>query len=261
MLDQKKDKHKIMVALNGATRGKHDHPNLPITKEEICAEAVQCLEAGAHALHLHVRDENGQHVLDADLYKETLSALGDVVGPNLLIQITTEAVGKYTPQEQCQVVYDVRPQAVSVAVRELIPDAMHEKEAEDLFYWMAAEHVEPQYIMYHPDDLNQFWDLQDRGVIPRFHNSVLFVLGDKKTKDNAHPSQLKNYLDLGLEDLDWWVCAFGEKEADCALEAFKNGGHARIGFENNLYLPGGKLAQNNAELVKNLKNMMKEQGL
>jgi len=39
---------------------------------------------------------------------------------------------------------------------------------------------------------------------------------------------------------------------DDVLAAIDAGGHARIGFENNLYLPGGELANNTATLVASL---------
>ena len=36
------------------------------------------------------------------------------------------------------------------------------------------------------------------------------------------------------------------------LAAIAAGGHARVGFENNLYLPNGELAEDTAELVSSL---------
>lgn len=50
--------------------------------------------------------------------------------------------------------------------------------------------------------------------------------------------------------MPWFVCAFGGFEARCALIAISLGGHARVGFENNLHRPDGSLAESNAELVK-----------
>jgi 3-keto-5-aminohexanoate cleavage enzyme len=37
----------LMVAPTGARRGKADHPNLPITPDEIAREAAACCEAQA----------------------------------------------------------------------------------------------------------------------------------------------------------------------------------------------------------------------
>jgi len=52
----------------------------------------------------------------------------------------------------------------------------------------------------------------------------------------------------GLQ-LDWSICAFGHHELACAAHAQKLGGHIRIGFENNLELPNGTPARDNAQLI------------
>ena len=53
-----------------------------------------------------------------------------------------------------------------------------------------------------------------------------------------------------LGDVDFWsLCAFGASEADCMLEAIQQGGHCRVGFENNLLLADGTIAEDNAALV------------
>ena len=89
---------KLMVAPNGARKVKKDHPEVPLTIEETVEVAKNCFKAGAGAIHLHVRNEKGEHVLDAGLYKEALKELEFKV-PKMHIQVTTEAVGKYSPED------------------------------------------------------------------------------------------------------------------------------------------------------------------
>jgi 3-keto-5-aminohexanoate cleavage enzyme len=110
----------IAVAPNGARRTKVDHPRLPMTAAEIARDAAEALEAGAAMIHLHVRDENGAHTLDADLYREAVTAVKQAVGDKLVTQITTEAVGRYTAQEQIAVVDALNPESVSIALREIL---------------------------------------------------------------------------------------------------------------------------------------------
>lgn len=50
----------INVALTGAVPGKGDNPLLPVTPEEIAADAIACAAAGASVVHVHVRDEDGR---------------------------------------------------------------------------------------------------------------------------------------------------------------------------------------------------------
>ena len=111
----------IMIAPNGARKGKADHPALPVTIAETVKTALACQEAGADGIHAHVRDAKGKHILDAGLYSELLDELTKQT-PDLYAQITTEAVGQYSPAEQRAVVEAVEPTAVSISVKEMLSD-------------------------------------------------------------------------------------------------------------------------------------------
>ena len=117
---------KLMVAPNGARKVKKDHPAVPLTISETVATAKSCYEAGAGAIHLHVRDKDGQHVLDSGLYKEALNELEHQV-PNMHIQVTTEAIGKYSPADMRKLAYDVTPPGTSIGTSELIPSRKPEE--------------------------------------------------------------------------------------------------------------------------------------
>ena len=116
----------IAVAPNGGRKVKADHPAVPLTPAELAVTAARCRDAGASMIHAHVRTADGHHLLDADAYKDATAAIRGAVGQDLVIQITSEALGKYSPAEQRAVVRDVRPEAVSLALRELVPDASEE---------------------------------------------------------------------------------------------------------------------------------------
>ena len=111
----------IMAAPNGARKVKTDHPGIPVSIEETVAEAKSCFSAGASILHAHVRDDEGKHVLDTSLYRKLLNALSIEV-PNMLVQVTTESVGIYSPEEQASLVYELKPDFISVGFREMIGD-------------------------------------------------------------------------------------------------------------------------------------------
>lgn len=241
----------ISVAPNGARRTFKDHPGLPMTSPDIAREAARCLEAGAAMIHLHVRDARGGHLLDADAYKQATAAIRVAVGDGMIVQITTEAVGIYQPEQQMAVVRDVRPEAASVALRELAPDDDNLQGVEEFYHWMAREGVQAQHILYTPDEVRRFNRLRERGVIPGDHPLVLFVLGSYAGSP-GNPDDLAEYLAAlreGDGDLVWAVCSFGVAEAQAARWALEHGGHPRVGFENNMMLENGALATTNADLV------------
>jgi 3-keto-5-aminohexanoate cleavage enzyme len=240
----------VMVAPNGARRTKADHAKLPITPAEIAAEAARCAEAGASILHLHVRADDGGHTLDPDRYRAAIDAVRRELGERMVIQITTEAVGRYGPAEQMAVVRALFPEAVSLALAELIPDDGAINEAAAFLAWLRHERIAPQYILYTPDEMMRFHVLRGRGVIPQRRPFALFVLGRYGVEAEVEPHDLLPFLAVHDLDCPWAVCAFGRREAACVLTAAGLGGHARIGFENNLWRADGRLAASNAELVE-----------
>jgi len=240
----------IAAAPNGGRRGKQDHPALPITARELAQTASACLEAGAAMFHLHVRDRDGQHVLDADAYREAVEAVRGAVGDRLVIQITTEAVGRYQPQEQMNVVRALKPEAASLALRELVPDSSYEAEFARFLAFLKKEAIAPQIILYAPEEARALADMMARGLVPFDDIPVLYVLGRYTVGQRSAPQDLLPFLAPGMPRFShFMVCAFGQEEAACVTAAALLGGHVRVGFENNLFLPNGGLAPDNAALV------------
>jgi uncharacterized protein (DUF849 family) len=240
----------VMVAPNGARRTKADHPKLPITPAEIAREAELCCAAGATVLHVHVRDGEGRHSLDPDLYRAAIDAVRRSLGERMVVQITTEAVGRYSPSEQIAAVRAVHPEAVSIALAELVPDDAAAEQAAAFLDWLKRERIAPQYILYAPEEVTRFHDLRGRGVIPQRRPFALFVLGRYAGGTEAQAQHVLPFLAEHGMECPWAVCAFGRREAGCVLTATGLGGHARVGFENNLWLAEGQLAASNAELVE-----------
>jgi uncharacterized protein (DUF849 family) len=242
----------IAVAPNGARKTKAAHPALPITPDELGREAAACRAAGASMIHLHVRDAAEAHSLDVDRYRAAIAAVRREAGRDFIVQVTSEAVGRYTAPEQRAMVEALKPEAVSLAVRELCPDATDETDFAAFAAWMAREAVHPQYILYDASDVRRLAALRRRGVLTAERVFVLYVLGRYSKTQTSDPAELLPFLEAARAEgaeWDWAVCAFGPKEAACALTAAALGGHCRVGFENNLTLANGGTASDNAALV------------
>ncbi|WP_321392587.1 3-keto-5-aminohexanoate cleavage protein [Emcibacter sp.] len=248
-----RDKIMIMAAPNGARRTHADHPALPMTPGELAECAEQVMAAGASVLHLHVRNDDGSHSLDADRYRAAIGAIRDRVGDGLVLQATTEAVGIYNRDQQMAMVRDLRPEAVSLALRELCPTDAEEQEAGDFFDWCVREQIWPQYILYSPEEAARFERLRRKGLFGQEHPSALFVLGRYSADLTGDVQQILSFLNVVEEaSVPWTCCCFGRTEAQAMLEAACRGGHTRIGFENNLELEDGSPAPNNAALIRQL---------
>lgn len=239
----------IAVAPNGASKTKSDHPALPMTPAELAETAARCLDAGAAMIHLHVRNPDGSHTLEPRIYREAMDAIRRAVGDELVIQATSEAGGIYNPDQQMQAIRELRPEAVSLALRELIRDAGGERAAAELFQWLPRHGCTPQYILYDQDEVHWYRELLERGIIPDAPHWILFVLGRYTSGQQSTPGDLVPFLSNKTEH-PWSMCAFGAAEHACATAAMSLGGHVRVGFENNLHLKDDSQAPGNDALVR-----------
>lgn len=242
---------RIMVAPNGARNGKDFHPAIPVTRAELVDTAKTCAAAGAGAMHFHVRDSDGKHVLDAGLYRAALTDM-KAAAPDMHLQITTEAYGRYSPAEMRAIVRDVMPPGVSIGVKEMMPERVPTPEDVAFYQWLDGADIQLQNICYAPDDINLLRDLAVAADLSLDRSWILFVIGHYTTGIDSDPKGIAPFLDRmhALElDLDWAVCAFGKTETACLAEAFRLGGKVRTGFENSIFMGDGSIARDNAEHV------------
>ncbi|MHA1190611.1 MAG: 3-keto-5-aminohexanoate cleavage protein, partial [Alphaproteobacteria bacterium] len=114
-----------------------------------------------------------------------------------------------------------------------------------------------QNILYSPDDVTRFNALQAANVILGTAPSLLFVLGRYAANQESDPADLAPFVaarsEAGRNDRSpFMVCAFGRSETAALVVTAQQGGHCRIGFENNILMADGALAANNAERINEL---------
>lgn len=245
-----KELPRLMVAPNGARRTKADHPQIPVTIPETVETALACAAAGAKAMHFHVRDEAQTHVLDAGLYREALQELGAAV-PDMHLQITTEAVGRYTPEQMRRLAHEVMPPGISIGLLEMMPDRRPTKEDVGLYRALREAGTRIQHILYFPDEVELLAALVEAADLPRDDIWCLFAIGHYSGRI-SHPDLIPPFLDRLTEkslDVDWAICAFAEEENESLAAAVAQGGKLRVGFENSLFMPDGTIAPDNAARV------------
>ncbi len=156
----------LAVAPNGGRKTKADHPELPLSADELARTAAECLERGASMIHLHVRDAEGQHCLDPEAYRAAIAAVCHEVGDRLVLQITSESIGRYSPAEQRAAVLKTNPEAVSLALRELAPEAPDEKDFCEFLGKLKQMRVWPQIILYTPAEAERLGRDGETGADP-----------------------------------------------------------------------------------------------
>jgi uncharacterized protein (DUF849 family) len=82
----------VCVALTGVGTTKAATPHVPITPEEIAADAIECAKAGASIVHLHARDDAGKNTMETSKFAEIVGLIRAKLKEenlDLLINITT----------------------------------------------------------------------------------------------------------------------------------------------------------------------------
>lgn len=156
---------------------------------------------------------------------------------------------------------EVKPEAASLALRELVPDASEEAAFADLLGWMKQAGVVPQIILYDAADALRLAEFRKRGLVPFERLPLLFVLGRYTAGQVSSPSDLLPFVTPHLPEDHWSVCAFGAQEIACVTTSALLGGNIRVGFENNEQLPNGSRAAGNEDLVAAARDAISAVGL
>ena len=163
---------------------------------------------------------------------------------------SSEAAGRYQAPAQIAMVRELRPEAISIGLREIAKPEIGEAGLQDFFGWLARERVMVQVIIYEVADLRRWQSLRARGLVPDAPWFLLFVLGRYTAGQTSDPLDLLPFLAAHDGGEPWAVCAFGATENSCITAAAALGGHARVGFENNLLCKDGSRAPDNRALVR-----------
>ena len=241
---------KLMVAPNGSKRMKIDHESIPITISEICSTAKACYNSGAEALHFHVRNNDGLHVLDSGLYK-ALAELNLIV-PKMHLQITTEAIGIYSPEHMRNLIYNVDTPGISIGIKEMIPSGNPTDEDIKVYKYLVEKETKIQHICYFPEELEILSKLIKVAELPNENTWCMFTIGHytgRKSDPNLIPMFL-NSKKKNRVNGDWAICAFSVEEKECIKKAISLNGNIRVGFENSIHMFDGSVALNNESKVK-----------
>lgn len=226
----------LQACLNGA-RAVDDAPALPVTPAELAADASACVRAGAAAIHCHPRDADGQESLHVDVIdavvREVRAACGVPVGV---------ATGAWIERDA-----EVRARLVAAwTAPDFASVNLSEPGAVEVMHALLSADVGIEAGVWSVEDAER---LAASGVAHR----VTRVLVEVMQGGGQAAARTAREIDAALDRLE--VAAprlhHGEREATWPVlrQALTMGRDIRIGFEDTLDLPDGKLASTNAELV------------
>jgi len=269
----------LTCAVTGNLTKPEQTPHLPITPNHIAEECLAAAEAGAAAVHIHVRDpRTGAPSMDIDLYAQVVDVLRRH-NPSLVINLTTGPGGRFVPGEDEPSVAGpgttlVAPEKRVQHVAELRPDIC----SLDLNTMNSGDQV----VMNTPANVRRMADsIRAAGTVPELEcfDSGDLVLARKLMDDGVLAKPGVFSLVLGVryalpyspealafarsmlpDGARWSAFAIGRHAFPAVAQTFLMGGNVRIGLEDTIYLDSRVLAKSNAQLVTKARRIVEDLG-
>ncbi len=253
----------ITAAICGAEVNKEHNPNVPYTVEEIGREAESAYDAGASVIHLHVREDKGIPTQNKERFKVNIEEI-KYRCPDVIIQPSTGGAVGMANDERLQPIYlDPPPEMATLdcGTMNFGGDEIFVNTENTIIFF--AEEMNRRGIKYELECFDKGMvdmalRLQKKGYIkkPMHFNFVLGVIGGI----SASPRDLTFLVESIPKSSTYSVCAIGKYEFPMVKLSIEKGGHARVGFEDNVYLSKGVLAKSNGELVEKVVRIANEFG-
>src|SRR5713226_8686010 len=247
----------ITAAIVGAEVTKAQQPYLPITPQEIISAAVECYEAGAAIVHIHVRDAEGNATQDAHLFREVVEGIR--ARCDVITQVSTGGAVWMSGDERLQSI-ECRPDMATLTTGTVNFGEgvfMNNRQLVETFARRLREHgIVPEIEIFDLGMLEEAMRLRSMGLIsdPIQFDFVMGVPG-AIAADPAHLMHMVRSLPPGST---WSVAGMGRHQLTLGIIALAMGGHVRVGFEDNIYYRKGQLARSNAELVARIVRIAQE---
>jgi uncharacterized protein (DUF849 family) len=231
----------IKAAINGG-RTRAQHAAVPVSPAEQAAAVTDCLKAGVDVIHLHVRSTsaaNEKESLEAVDVERTLSAVR-AAAPNAAIGVSTGAwiIPDAAARLQAVAAWQVQPDFASVN--------FSEDGAAELAKLLLARGVGVEAGLI---DLNSAQVLVASGLL----EACLRVLLEPQEQQMERALESVRAMEEVLKSarLDRPVVLHGTEATTWPMldEAITRGYGIRIGLEDTLRMPDGRVAKDNIELV------------
>ncbi|MCX7885138.1 MAG: 3-keto-5-aminohexanoate cleavage protein [Caloramator sp.] len=251
----------ITAAICGAEVTKKQNPNVPYTVEEIAREAEKCYKAGASIIHLHVRYDDGTPTQDKERFRACIEAIRERC-PNVIIQPSTGGGVGMTNEERLQPVYLMPEMAtLDCGTVNFGGDDIFVNTENTIIYFAEKLNefgIKPELEVFDKGMIDAALRLNKKGYIkePMHFNFVMGVNGGI----SGEPRDLIFMAESVPKNSTWTVTGIGRYQFPLATMGIIMGGNVRVGFEDNIYISKGVLANSNAELVEKVVRIAKEFG-
>ena len=257
------DKVIITAALTGAATRKEQNQAVPYTPEEFAEDAYRVYNSGGSIVHVHVRDpEHGAPTHEIDKIKTTIDAI-KAKCPEIIINMSS-AIGPWVTKEQrIAPIVAIKPPMASLNTNSMNFGIANWKTGEvpmeivfentfamlvDFNAQMKANGVKPELEIYDMGGLYNVLLVRRQGIFEEpMHFQMVFGVAGGVPYEPGIFAAMKERIP---ENATFSVCGVGPNQFRANMTSVVNGGHMRVGLEDNVRMPNGDLAKGSWEQVE-----------
>ncbi|MBR3244694.1 MAG: 3-keto-5-aminohexanoate cleavage protein [Parasporobacterium sp.] len=270
MADAKALKNKtiITVATTGAWPKKKDNPNVPMTPEEIAEDVYECWKAGAAVAHIHMRDDDGNGIMDPVRFKKTYELIRAHKDCDIIVNMTTS--GDIHADDDIRVAHvkELKPEMASYDCGSMnwLNSGLFlntPKFLEDCGLLFQELNVKPEIEAFDPGMIGNAAYYIKKGVLKtpvHFQFCMGCANGISGTMKNLVFMKEEAERLVGAGNFTWSCFGVGHSAMEMLYGAVALGGHIRVGMEDNVLYSKGKLADSNKQFVERAVRVIKEYG-
>lgn len=225
----------VKACINGS-RTPDQHPNLPVTPQQLAAEAVAAYQAGARAVHMHPKAADGTDSLLPEAVAAAVTAVRQAT-PGLPLGVTT---GYWA-------LPDAGERLAAVQAWTVLPDFTslnwHEPGSPELAEVLLSKGLGVEVGIFHAEAAAS-WAASD---IAKRCMRVMIELDE--SADSALADELIDQVRAANSPAPTLLHGLNETCWPLLEHAGLRGVQTRIGMEDTLKLPDGSTAPGNAALV------------
>jgi 3-keto-5-aminohexanoate cleavage enzyme len=262
----------VTCSISGAVAGREQCPAIPYTPEEYAAEAKRAVDDGCSMIHIHARTPQGVPSYEVEDFRAITEAILGAVD-DVILNYSTGAIG--VPIEK-RVAYlrELRPDVAALNMgsmnyakysarrRDFVFKTVFENSFDTIIAFVQAMNelgIRPEHECFDSGHVANLDPLIDMGLLsePLQVSCVMGVTGGIRAtaKNLAHMSEQvppvrHNWGVIGISRDQWALIA-----AAAAL-----GGNVRAGLEDNFYLPDGRMARSNGDLIAKAREIVENAG-
>ncbi|WP_150236972.1 3-keto-5-aminohexanoate cleavage protein [Nocardiopsis quinghaiensis] len=229
---------RIVACLNGDRRP-GAHPALPVSADQVVADAHAAVAAGATEIHLHPRDPGGAESLEPQVVAPLMERLR-AEGPRVPVSLTTSLSAESDPWRR----YDLVQRWAASALPDSVTLNLHEAGSVDLAHLLEDRRIGVEAGV---------WTVESARILVATGLEVAAVLVEptqvavEDARRNA--DAILSLLDRAEVDRPRLMHG-ADATAWPVLESAVSAGYdIRMGLEDTMRLPDGEEAHDNAALV------------